>query len=123
MSHSHVLTLKRPHEAFGQSVSLSRRVGGVGKGTWTTFVVMVTVLFAGWYIYQVNQTAAKSYALRSLERKRDGLVEQVGALERHWAESQALHVMQARAEEHGYIPVEAIEYIEVPAAAYAFAKE
>ena len=112
MSRSFVLSMKKPHEAFGLRVPISRRVAEDVQGRWLTILFSVCA-FAGlvFSIISVNQSAAKTFAIRSLEHDRERLVEQVSDLESRIASTQSLQAMQDRVKGRGYVPIEQVVYL------------
>jgi len=122
MSHAHILTMKRPHEALGLPVPIGRRLTNLGKGSWVIFLGSLSVFCVGLYVFQISQTAAKGYALRDLEKQQEYLQESVSALEAQAAELQSMNALQERVKGLGYVPVQHMEYVDVNNHAYALAK-
>ncbi len=106
--------MKRPHETLGLPMPVGRRLGEHGKLFWLAFFAIGIGLSAGVYIFQVNMSASKAYALRSLEKQADRLEEAVSALESRVAELQTLKALEARIEGKGFVPVGEVEFIQPP---------
>ncbi len=106
------ISLKRPHEHLGLPVPMARRLADVDRGTWLALMIGLVVTALGVYIYQVNESAGKSFELRQLERKVDRLQDTVSALDYKATELTSIHALQGRVAGMGYVPLTNVHYLE-----------
>ncbi|MBM3205067.1 hypothetical protein FJZ48_03765 [Candidatus Uhrbacteria bacterium] len=122
MNRAFVMTMKRPHETLGLPIPIGRKLAGLGKSTWITLTICLTIAAAGLYIYQVNSAATKSFTVRDLEKQTERLRNDVMALEDQSVKMQALHQLQERVKPLGYVAIDKMEFIDVSHSAYALAE-
>lgn len=122
MSRAHMLTLRRPHEAFCLPMPVGKRISQRSHALGFVVCLVATVVLAGTYIYHVNSAATKTFTLRSLEQRLEKLQGTVSDLENGLAKEQSLHNVGRRVEGRGYVRAERIEYIEASASGYALAR-
>jgi hypothetical protein len=124
MSRSFAITLHRPHESFGFSLPLARRIGAfsINQKWWTIFFCGLTLGCIGFYIFLVNAGAPKSFALQNLSRQLTRLQETTSALDDQLVELGSMSQIKARVEGLGYVPVDQVEYIDLTPAAVAMAR-
>lgn len=112
MARSFIISLKKPHERFQLPTPVGRRVLQLSRSFWIVCLFVVSVGCLGFSIFSVNQSAAKTYALRSLERQEERLTETVGALEGEAAQQQSFQQLQQRVQGLGYTPIQRVIYID-----------
>jgi hypothetical protein len=107
------MTLQRPHESLGIPVPMGRRLGEAGKRLWIGVFFVFLVACIGMYVFQVNASASKSYALHNLQRQSDRLKETVSVLENRVAEAQTMVAIEERMKGLGYVSTEQVSFIDV----------
>ena len=113
--------MTRPHEALGLPQPVGRRLPQ-GLPVWNAAVAVVSVVLMILYVVEVNGAAAKSYALRDVERRVDTLRTQATILQNEYVAQTSLRSISARAQQLGLVPVEQIEYLHQNGASYAMAR-
>ena len=121
MSRAYAIAMQRPRVELGLPLSAGKKVEAAAKRTWIMLMVVVTAACIGMYLYQVNRAASKGFTLRTLERQLDQLETTVAELENTAATMQSLSVVEARVRGLGYVPVDHMEFVDVPAG-YALAR-
>lgn len=111
MSRSFVLSLQRPQEALGLSLSMGQRMTRAGGKGWIYACVAIGTLLLGFSIISVNTSAAKTYDMRVLETRANRLTEQVSVLESQIAVVQSFASLQEHVKGLGYVPVENVGYL------------
>lgn len=113
MSRSFVLSLQRPTESLGLSMSVGQRVARAGGKSWAYLCITIGFVLLGFSIISVNTSAAKTFDIRKLERTSDALTEQVSVLEAQAAVLQSFASLQDRVQGMGYVPAEQVRYLDV----------
>lgn len=121
MSRTYAIAMQRPRVELGLPMSTGKRVEVAAKRTWILLMVVVTAACIGTYLYQVNRAASKGFTLRTLERQLDQLQTTVAELENTAARMQSLAAVEARVTGRGYVPVDRMEFVDVPVG-YALAR-
>ncbi len=111
MPRSFVLSLQRPQEALGVAMPMARRVSHIRSKAYVALCGMLSVLFLTFSIISVNTSAAKTFDMRSLERRAERLSEEVSHLEAQAAVLQSYSSLQDRVRDRGYIPVQQVGYL------------
>lgn len=107
---------------FAVPTSVGRRLEVVAKQSWAILFIVGAILCMGYYVFLMNSTASKGYALRSLEGQLDQLNGTVAVLENRSAQLQALHTIETKVEGAGYVPVDRMEFVDVSRGSYALAR-
>lgn len=121
MSRAYAIAMQRPRVELGLPLSSGKKMEVAAKRTWILLMVVVTAACLGMYLYQVNRAASKGFTLRTLERQLDQLQTTVADLENTAAHMQSLASVEARVAGRGYVPVDRMEFVDVPAG-YAIAR-
>ena len=116
------MTMKHSHQSLGIPMPIGKKLSGLGKSTWMTLAICLTIAAAGLYIYQVNSAATKSYTVRHLQKNVDQLTNDITSLEDQSVQLQSMHNLHARVAPLGYIPVDRVQFIDVSHNSYAMAK-
>lgn len=90
--------------------------------TWVFLLVSATVAMVAVYVFQVNMAANKGFTLRDLQTRLDRLNDTVAVLESQAAELQTVKAVEERVKDLGYVPVDRMEFMNVPHTAYAMAR-
>lgn len=122
MNRAFVMTMKRSHETLGLPTPIGRKLSGLGKSTWVTLSICLTIAAAGLYIYQVNSAASKSFTVRDLEKQTERLRNDVMALENQSVKMQAMYSLQERVKPLGYVSIDRMEFLDVSHSSYALAQ-
>ncbi len=122
MTRTFMMTVDQPQKAFGLCLSWRQRIAEIGKKGWMGLVIAFTVVAVGVYVYQVNTSATKSFAVRDLERKVEQLQNSVVSLETQIVSLQSMKELQARVKSLNYVPVDRIEFVDAARGSYALAK-
>ncbi|MDO8584256.1 MAG: hypothetical protein Q7R83_03710 [bacterium] len=122
MTRAFIMTMKRPEQSLGLPVPLARRLPELGRLSWMAALVVLTVAAVGLYIYQVNHTATKSFAMRQLEKQSETLKNSVASLETQAVQLQAMQNLQERVKPFGYVAVDRMDFLDVAKGSYALAK-
>lgn len=122
MSRAYSIAMKSPHAALGLPIPVGRKLEAAAKRTWVFAMAGLTIFFFGMYLYQVNQSASKSYTLRNLDTQRQELERRVADLENKSASIQSMATIEERLQNKGYVAVDTMEFLDVTRNAYAFAK-
>lgn len=111
MSRSFVLSLQRSQESLEGPLSITRRASDTRSKAYVATCGILTALFLAFSIISVNTLAAKTFDMRSLERRAERLAEEVGSLEARAAVLQSYSSLQERVREGGYVPVQSVGYL------------
>ncbi len=122
MSRTLALSLKRPHEQFDLPMSFGRKLGASRNIAVLISLILAMIGCIGFYIYQVNAASTKGFQLRTLEKNLELVRESVASLEDQVASLQSMDALKAHVANLGYVPVDQMEFIDVPRNAYALAK-
>ncbi len=114
--------MKSPHAALGLPIPVGRKLENAAKRTWLFVMFGLTIFFIGMYLFQVNRSASKSYALRNLDTQRQELERSVAELENKSASIQSMATLEDRLQDKGYVAVDKMEFLDVTSNAYAFAQ-
>jgi len=122
MSRAYSIAMKSPRAALGLPIPVGRRLENAAKRTWLFVMFGLTIFFIGMYLFQVNRSASKSYALRNLDTQRQELERSVAELENKSASIQSMATLEDRLQDKGYVAVDKMEFLDVTRNAYAFAQ-
>ncbi len=98
---------------MGVSLPLGQRLFRTQGKTWLWLCMLLSVMFLSFSIISVNTSAAKTFDMRTLERKSDRLTEQVSVLESQAAILQSYASLQQQVTGMGYVPVQNVRYLDV----------
>lgn len=113
MQHTLAFSLmKRPHESLGLTLPIGRKMSHARQTIIVMVIATLSSLCVGVYIYTVNATASKGFALRSAEKRAEQLQERISVLEETAAHLQSIQVLQDKMRGMGYIAVDQVEYID-----------
>lgn len=121
MGFTYAISMTRPHEALGLRQPVGRRLPQ-GISGWNLALAVVSVALVLLYIVQVNGAAAKSYRLRSVERRVEALRTEATILQNAYVTQTSLHALTSQAQQRGFVAVEKIEYLNPNSSAYAMAR-
>lgn len=107
---------------FSLPTPVGRRIEVAAKRSWAILFLVGAVACVAYYVFLMNSTATKGYTLRNLERQLEQLQATVMTYENRAAELQALHTIEARITNMGYVAVERMEFLDVARGSYALAR-
>lgn len=122
MTHAFIMTMKRPERSLGIPMPIGRKIQAVGRMGSLVAMLALTISAVGLYIYQVNRTAEKNYAVRDLEKQSEQLKDTVASLETKAVTMQSLQSLQERVKPLGYVPIDRMQFLDAAKGSYAVAK-
>ena len=121
MPAAYAISMTRPHEAFGLPKSLGRRLPR-GIAAWNALFVGLSVVFAMFYIVQVNLSSSKSYELEHVQRHVDDLNTQMMITQEKIVTLSSMQSVNSRAMELGFTPVDRLQFLNPASKSYALAQ-
>lgn len=121
MAHPYALSMTKPHECLGLPQPIGRRIPQ-GISGWNMAIVAATVALVGFYVFQVNSAATKSYRLRGVEKRVEALKMETSIRQNKLISQSSLGELSAKASELGFVPVEKIEFMNPNPSSYALAR-
>ncbi len=115
------LSLTKPYETLGMPKPLITRLPN-GLAAWNMLILSLSVAIGVVYIVQVNLAAAKGYVLRNIEKKVEVLKTETLVMQDKIATMSSIQMLNARASELGFMPVENLEFMNPTGKATALAK-
>ncbi len=114
--HSFAFTLRRPTEALGLPMPVSRRIDPSAMHRTLAMSVLALIFFTsvGVYVSSIGSAAQRTVELRTLERQLESVKEIVADLDQKIAREQAMPAFEARVKALGFVPIDRSEYVRVP---------
>jgi len=113
---SFAFTLRRPTEALGLPMPVSRRIDPSAMHRTLAMGVLAVIFFTsvGVYVSSIGSAAQRTVELRTLERQLESVKEIVADLDQKIAREQAMPAVEARVKALGFVPIDRSEYVRVP---------
>ncbi len=113
---SFAFTLRRPTEALGLPMPVSRRIDPSAMHRTLAMGVLAVIFFTsvGIYVSSIGSAAQRTVELRTLERQLESVKEIVADLDQKIAREQAMPAVEARVKALGFVPIDRSEYVRVP---------
>lgn len=113
---SFAFTLRRPTEALGLPMPVSRRIDPSAMHRTLALSVLAVIFFTsvGVYVTSIGSAAQRTVELRTLERQLESVKEIVADLDQKIAREQAMPAIEARVKALGFVPIDRSEYVRVP---------
>lgn len=113
---SFAFTLRRPTEALGLPMPVSRRIDPSAMHRTLAMSVLAVIFFTsvGVYVSSIGSAAQRTVELRTLERQLESVKEIVADLDQKIAREQAMPAVEARVKALGFVPIDRSEYVRVP---------
>ena len=121
MGFTYAISMTRPHEALGLRQPMGRRLPQ-GLQAWNIALSIVAIVLTGMYVVEVSGAAAKSYRLRDVERRVETLKTEATILQNEYIGQTSLKTLSGKATELGFVPVDAIQYVQSNPSGYALAR-
>jgi hypothetical protein len=113
---SFAFTLRRPTEALGLPIPVSRRIdpGAMHRTLAISILAVIFFTSVGVYVSSIGSAAQRTVELRTLERQLEGVKEVVADLDQKIAREQAMPAIEARVKALGFVPIDRSEYVRMP---------
>lgn len=105
--------LRSPQQALGLALPLGKRLAHVAERSWVYLLIGISVIGMVSYVFQMNHTATKGFALRDQERQLERLQITVASLEDQVAQKRAIRSIEDRVSGLGYVAADRMEFIDV----------
>lgn len=122
MSRVYALTMTRPHERFGLTPSLGRRLAQQPYLGWYVLLWALLLGFGFTYASFMITASAKGFQLRDVQRRLDRLQTESRSLQTQVASLSSIQALSDRARSAGFIAVQRIETVDAAGHSYAFAR-
>lgn len=119
---THSFHLKSPQQALGLALPLGKRLAHVAQRSWVYVLLIASVVGMVLYVFQMNYTATKGFALREKEVQLDKLKMNVAQLEDQVAQKRALSTIEGQLQGKGYVVADRLEFADVPRSGVAMAR-
>ncbi len=106
-------SLRSPQQTLGLALPLSKRLAHVAERSWVYLLIGISVVGMVSYVFQMNHTATKGFALRDQERQLERLQITVASLEDQVAQKRAIRHIESRVAGLGYVAADRMEFIDV----------
>lgn len=110
---TYTYSLRSPQQALGLALPLGKRLAHVAERSWVYLLAAISVIGMVSYVFQMNHTATKGFALRDQEYRLERLRTTVATLEDQVAEKRAIHSIESRVTGLGYVAAERMEFVDV----------
>lgn len=109
-------TLRRPTEALGLPMPVSRRIDPSTMHRTLALAVLgiIFVTSVVMYVSSIGSVAQRTVELRTLERQVEAAKEIVADLDQKIAREQAMPAIEARVKALGFVQIDRSEYVRVP---------
>lgn len=106
-------SLRSPQQALGLALPLGKRLAHVAERSWVYLLIGLSVIGMISYVFQMNHTATKGFALRDEEYRLDRLRMTVASLEDQVAQKRAIRSIESRVSGLGYVAAERMEFVDI----------
>ena len=122
MSHSYALTMTKPHERFGMTQSLGRRLAQEPYLAWYVLLWVLLLVSGFTYVSFMITASAKGFQLRDVQSRLERLQTDSRALETQVASLSSIQQLSDRAEHAGFVAVQRVDSVNAVGHSYAFAR-